>query len=372
MDEELQQLVEELEQASKPEDIFSLPLESTNPDEQDELLEQEYKRLKEIADPEQQPRIIHKEIAADCLLLLDKFYQLAKELISLGSYGRSRREEPLWRDEATEFTTAKRTYLLGEAFAEGDHATLYHGECLLDNQPAGRVAIKITNDQKTNHLVLREVMALKQLREECTPQRKHLPILLDQFQTEDNRLALIMRYLNDCPDFYSLREDSRYANGVSRQHMAWMLCRLLSVMGHAHDLGRLHGNIDPSHLIIIPRSHNLCLVGWSHSVFAPKRTGEKFSVFNPEFSAPEVKDNTAALPSADIYSAGMCMIYLLGGDVAEKTIPGDVEDELARFLGSMIMESPLQRAQDAWLLHEQLSSLRVRLWGKTGYVPFEW
>ena len=153
--------------------------------------------------------------------------------------------------------------------------------------------------------------------------------------------------------------------------MVWMLNRALSALTYAHAYERLHGNIEPSHLMIRPRDHNMFLVGWGHSIFAPKKTGENFSVYNSEFSAPEVKERGVALRSADIYSLGMCMVYILGGNVAAKTIPDDVEDELANFLGSMILESPFQRAQSALVLKKQLNAMIVRLWGPKKFLVFE-
>lgn len=370
MEDRLVEIYEEWQQAVKPEDIFGMLNGAYDLINQDKLLEQKCQEFLEIVNPENYSNISNQEIAESAKIILDKYYGEAKQLVAVGGYGNGRHRLSISDAGLTKFRANNGEYLLGEAFVEGDYCTLYEGQLLIGNE-AVKVAIKIADDPSNNHMILREARAFKQLYEERGTQLKHLPILLDQFQTEDNRSALIYRYLDDCYDLYTVRENCRYQNGVPRKHMVWVLNRLLSALGYIHSLGRLHGNIDPSHLMIRPRDHNLFLVGWGHSVYSPKVTGEKFTVFNPEFSAPEVQENEIILPSADIYSAGMCMIYLLGGDVESKTIPGDIEDELARFLGSLVMESPLQRQQDAWVLHGQLDTLVKKLWGRKKFLVFD-
>ena len=377
---ELQEIHRALRQAQKSEEVFGLVADGViDLPRQDALVEERYRELSAIIDPQAYTASQEKELAQAAKEALDRFYTEAKQLIAFGGYGAGRQNPELRRKNLAEFRTANGVYLLGEPIIRGDHATIFDGEYLMGydgeklvGNEAVHAAIKITDDPTNNNLILREARALKQFHEHFVPQRKHLPLLLDQFQTEDNRLGLVLRYLDDCHDLYEVRENRRYENGMDRKGAVSFLKRVLSVLGYVHSQGWLHANLDPSHLMARLPDHNLFLVGWGHAVFAPKKTGETFTVFNEEFSAPEVKTKAIALPSADIYSAGMCMIYLLGGDVAAKAIPDNVEDELARFLGSMVMESPLQRPQDAWLLHNQLETLVKRLWGKYKFIELTW
>ena len=65
------------------------------------------------------------------------------------------------------------------------------------------------------------------------------------------------------------------------------------------------------------------------------------------------------------------MIYLLGGDVRQDTLPPSVDERFARFIQFMVRESPRQRAQDAWEVAEQLARLRVEIFGPQRFLPLE-
>ncbi len=368
--ETVHELYEDLQQAVKPEDIFGSFNETFDLSVQGSLLEEKYRELLAIVDVTKYADLYDQAVAEAAKIILDKYYVQAKEWIAIAGYGEARHVVTSVRSGQEKFQTERGEYILGEAFVQGDHATLYEGEYVRNNE-AVRVAIKITDSAANNSLITREARTLEAFYEDPADEIKHFPILLDQFQTDDGRSGLVFRYADNCFDLYTVRENFRYKNGVHRKHMVWMLNRALSALTYAHAYERLHGNIEPSHLMIRPRDHNMFLVGWGHSIFAPKKTGENFSVYNSEFSAPEVKERGVALRSADIYSLGMCMVYILGGNVAAKTIPDDVEDELANFLGSMILESPFQRAQSALVLKKQLNAMIVRLWGPKKFLVFE-
>jgi hypothetical protein len=81
-------------------------------------------------------------------------------------------------------------------------------------------------------------------------------------------------------------------------------------------------------------------------------------------------DKKLPLPSADIYMIGKCMIWAMGGDLETNSMPDDVEPDLQRFIQSFVLESPIQRPQDAWQLHGQLQNLVIRLWGPKRFIPF--
>jgi serine/threonine protein kinase len=205
------------------------------------------------------------------------------------------------------------------------------------------------------------------LQNEPSNQSKHLPVLLDQFRTTDRRSGLILKCFNGY-DLYSVREE--YKDGVDQKHMVWMLNRLLSVLGYAHSKGIIHGNIEPAHLMIRPSDHNLCLIDWSYGIVDPSATGDGFKVFNKDFSAPEVKERKPPIPSSDLYSVGKCMIYALGGNIKTNTMPDSVNKDLQRFIQFFIRESPIQRAQDAWEMQNQLVELIEYLWGPRKFLEF--
>jgi hypothetical protein len=64
------------------------------------------------------------------------------------------------------------------------------------------------------------------------------------------------------------------------------------------------------------------------------------------------------------------MIYLLGGDVENKIIPGTVPQLMRQFLKGSIL--PGKRApQDAWAVKQDFDDLLQRLWGERKFHPFK-
>ena len=74
---------------------------------------------------------------------------------------------------------------------------------------------------------------LKELHAGNGAQRKHLPVLLDRFETTDHRVGLIFRHIEESQSLYAIRERPEWRDGVYRKHMVWMLSRILSAAGNA-------------------------------------------------------------------------------------------------------------------------------------------
>lgn len=252
--------------------------------------------------------------------------------------------------------------------AEGDISMVYGGHYSGGENGADSIAVKVVKDSADVDLMRNEARIIKILQAEPSNQSKHLPNLLDRFRTTDKRAGLIFSRF-DGHDFYSVRE--KYKDGIPQKHMVWMLNRLLSVLGYAHSKGVVHCNIEPTHLMIRSYDHNLCLLDWSYGVVNPFATGEGFKVFNEDFSAPEVREKKTPIPASDLYSAGKCMIYILGGDIKRDLMPNSVDARLQRFIKFFVIKSPIQRAQDAWEMREQLVELIEDLWGPRKFLDFE-
>ncbi len=370
IDIELQETYNLIATAVSVEDVFG----KVNADQMLEVqlsqLAEAYRKLSGIVDPaayNADPDA--KDIAKDANDQLNLFYEKAQKKICAGLYGSH--DPAVFVRGKPSFQTAKRQYYLGPVIARGDIATVYSGECVMGDEFAGRVIIKIVSDPIDNDLAQNEIRTLRFFQQHPAVQRKHLPVLLDHFRTTDDKIGIILRQF-DGYDFCAIREMSRYQKGIPEKHMVWMLNRLLSVIGYAHSIGVIHGNIEPTHLMIRPKDHNLLLLDWSYSAIDPSHTGDGFKVYNEDFSPPEVKEQKPPIPSSDLYSIGMCMIYILGGDIKRKTMPfTSVNPELQRFIKYFVLDSPLQRPQDAWQMHSQLDSLVKELWGRKRFLKFE-
>jgi len=264
--------------------------------------------------------------------------------------------------------TPNSEYFFNPKKIEGDFFYVYSG--YENNTERMDVILKLIKDPQDNDLVQNENRILQMLHSEDVPQLRHLPKLLDRVTDTDSKcLGLILTKFNGY-DLNDIRKNALYLSGVSDQHMAWILCRLLSVVGYAHKKGIIHGNIEPANILIQPKDHNLCLIDWAYSVYDPAHTNDTFKIFNQDFSAPEIVDKKILLQSADLYSVGKCMVYLLGGDLKTNILPESVDPRIRSFLAFFLLPSPLQRAQDAWHLFAILENLRTEIWGEHQFQEF--
>ncbi len=272
--------------------------------------------------------------------------------------------------EAVDFrvTTDAGGYHVTAAIGYGDIATVYGGDMDAADGSRRKVAVKIADDAADNDLIQREVRTLELLTRERSRQRKHLPRLLDSFKTPDGRAANVFAHL-DGYDLVRVRE--KYPDGIPDVHLLWLMRRCLSAVGFAHSQGVLHGNLEPAHILIRPRDHNIWLVDWCWSVVNPAQTGDGFKALNEPYSAPEVAARKAPVPASDLYALGQCMIFAAGGDPAAGSIPDRVDERLVRLLRFFTRASPRQRAQDAWVMYTQLEALRDEMFGGHEFRKFE-
>jgi serine/threonine protein kinase len=234
----------------------------------------------------------------------------------------------------------------------------------------GDVVIKVTDDSIDNDLATNEIRVLQHLQSMDAEEWRHFPQLLDSFTT-DGRKGLVFRRIYG-PSLLEVRKSRRYRAGVHRKDMVWMLNRALRAANYFHALGVIHGNIEPSHMMIQPIPHNLIFVDWSYAAVQPAKTGEGFKVHTEVFSPPEVLEKKPPIPASDIYSIGKVMIWLLGGNPRTNEIPEDVEEKLARLLLDCVTDSPQQRPQSAWKLQGRLINTIEDLWGPRKYRKFDW
>lgn len=369
MEGDLKKVYKELLGAINAEDFFGRLVSDKIEDQLIEVKEL-YREAAKICHPdfyEKNPDL--REIAEDAMKLLSKFREEAEEKILRDDYDLFARKG---RSKNADFVikTKIREYYIKSAIAEGDLSTVYGGYAASGDSAITSVVIKIAKDVRDNDLLQNEARVVKFLQREPSRQSKHFPVFLDQFRTNKNQIGLVFKYL-DGHDFYSIREREKYKNGIDRKHMVWILNRILSAVGYAHSIGIVHGNIEPSHILVRPNDHNVFLIDWSYAAINPFGTGDGFKIYNEDFSPPEVKEKKSPIPASDLYSIGKCMIYILGGDVKTNEMPKSVEEPLQRFIKFFVRESPLQRTQDGWEMHAELIRLVESLWGKRRFLDFK-
>lgn len=354
----LHEIYRKLMQALRPEDIFGLPPQGIDARAH---FDDRHRAL---------ARSIHPDLYRDHDELRGLAQDAAARLEALHREATARRDPN--RDlghaaSATILQASQNRYILEEAFARGDFATLYHGRLEGSQGPAGRVVLKIADDPGDNDLLLQESKVARRLQEHPSRQSPYLPVLLDTLRTQDNRLANVLRFC-DGVDLYEVQE--KYPQGVPPQHLIWIFRRCLSALGYAHSQGILHGNLEPGHVLVRAQDHAIFLIDWTCAIVEPARTGQGFRFHNATYSPPEVAARKPPLPSSDLYSLGKTMLFLAGADMSTLECPDTYDPRLARFLRFFVKESPLQRAQDAWELFQQLGALRKEIFGQHRFQTF--
>jgi len=361
----LEPVYESIMEAVSSEGVFGVTDVVLPPEDMLRYLDAEYHKLKCITEPTQWTHPDDRMAAYDADTKLEFFYGRAKERIADSTYGLSNISDAIRSRKS--FSTSARKYYIGERVHSGN-TSIFEGNCEISDGLSGLVLLKLADSVESNPRIAREKRVLEALHRNGAPQWKHIPLLLDNFKAGP-RMGLVMRKFNGY-NLYDVRNMKMYKDGIDRKHVVWMLNRLLSAVGYAHSCGVIHGNIDPSHIMIRPEDHNLCLLDWSTAAIRPSVTGDKLEYIS-DFSAPELVDaKTPPLPSADIYSIGKIAIWLLGGSIRSNTVPSCVENELVNFIKGFANTSPIQRPQNAWQLHGQLIYIVEKLWGKRKFLKF--
>lgn len=311
-------------------------------------------------------RAIGKRFADD---VYDGLKAALRSLFGLGDSKRPRaptsdRAPNTQSEEDGVIRTQRHRYRIQGTIAQGNLAMLHAAV----DEAGAPVVLKIAANADDNELLRSESRILLLMSADAERYAKHLPELLDQFHTSDGRQGNVLTRIEGF-DLVSVRK--RYPDGVPERHIIWIFRRALSVLGFAHSKGIVHGNIEPSHLMIRPGDHNVWLIDWCYAIFEPARTGQGFRVVNELYSAPEVSQRKPPLPSADLFSLGLTMIYLIGGDPRTRAIPQRVDERLRRLMEFFVLDSPLGRAQDAWEMYNRLDELRRQLYGEHEFIPFE-
>ncbi|MCP4158266.1 MAG: protein kinase [bacterium] len=370
IDPELNMLYKNIQEAVKSEDLFGVP-ERISLEDKDKLtgiIKDIYHRFARIAHPDKYSDEDNKEVATDAFSTLNELYNFALDKIQNGTYGKGFSDDSVNEDNEILIETEKRQYYIKSTLAQGDLSTVYGGECSGTEENEGKIAIKVIEDPADNDLMQNEARILKLLHQEATKFSRHLPVLLDRFKTSDGQAGIIMKRIAGY-DLYTIRE--KYKKGIPSHHIIWIFRRVLSVLGFAHSKGIIHGNIDPSHIMVRPHDHNVFLVDWCYSIYKPAITGQGFKALNEDYSPPEVAQTKPPIPASDLYSLGKCMLYLLGGDPKNESMPDSVDQRIQRFIKFFLRKSPIQRPQDAWEMYLKLDALREEVFGPHQFRVFE-
>lgn len=337
--------------AKCPTDIFGSPLTSDN-------VTTYYKSIVKITHPDHyngNRKLVY--VAEEATKILNSYYKEAKDTIE----GKTPPSNTSFKNVVydTYFKTGDCEYWLSNKFIDDNFCRVYMGE---RKSPTGNedICLKISKDPEDNYLLINESEILKKI------SHKSMPILVDTFVTNDGNEANVIRKVNESYDLIKIKE--MYPDGVSQEHVVWMMDRLLSVMGYLHINNVIHGGIEPGNILITPYNHNATLIDYIFAIDEANKPGMKYSGVN-EFSAPEISKGSKPHPATDMYSLGKVMEYIITDNNGE--FKNDVDSRLKNFISGFTQKNPSERASDAWEYWYKLRSLREEIFGaRNQFLPF--
>lgn len=266
--------------------------------------------------------------------------------------------------------TLRREYVVKERLCQGDIADLYL--CSFEHDKVIQEAVfKVAMSPADNDLLENEAKVLGGLYPAKQPDEKfyrYLPKMLDTFTLRSPKATnRRVNILHHAKGYVSLAEVlGAYPNGLDYRDIVWMFKRTLAAIGFAHSQGVIHGALIPPHVLVHPTGHGAKVVDWCYAV----TPGQKVKALSKPwrgYYAPEILGKDSATAATDIYMAAKCAVTLLGGRVETNELPPSVPRPLQGFLTSCLFAAPSKRPEDAWVLHEELDELLLRIIGKPKY-----
>lgn len=329
--------------ALEPEDVF---IGNTL-----EEIKREYRSMAKVCHPD----VVgdeYKDLAGRVTGLLNKFYEMANKKIESGIYGMKDKKEIYKRkDILFSFEHRGKKYDIYSLSYEEDISVIYEGLC--DGE---LIKLKIVNDECDNELLDEEYKILKEF--------THLGLLSVPCKLKINgKVALIFR-----DDFgLSVDEIKREYGVINEEHIAWILERLLSLVGFLHSNKIVHGNIKSDNVFIDVDNHNVKIIDYSFCIRDANKKDSRYKIINDYYSPSYVDKNGLVSPNVDIYAIGKVAILLMGGDIERNAMPVSVSIEMRTFIRKLLDRNSC----DAWGLWNELIDLRNKLYGNSRFKKLE-
>lgn len=316
-----------------------------------EEVKKEYRKMAKICHPDLASDE-YKDIAQRTTSLLNRFYELANKKFVSGIYGVKDKKEIYKKKEILfSFKNRGKKYDIYSCVYEEDISVIYEGLC-----EGEVIKLKIVNDVSDNSLLEEEYKILKEY--------NHLgmPSGVSKLKIND-KVALIFS------DSFGLSIDEirREYGVINEEHIAWILERLLSLVGFLHSNKIVHGNIKSDNVFIDVLNHNVKIIDYSFCIRDANKNGSKYKIVNDVYSPSYVDKDSLVIPNVDIYAIGKLAILLIGGDVLRDAMPVNVSIEMRRFIRKLLDKN----SNDAWGLWNELIDLRSKLYGNERFKKLE-
>ena len=338
-----------LTEATTPEQLFGDLSDCTL-----EALKRCFRSLAQQVHPDHHPE--NKREANEAFLRLRHWYQLAQTELSHLMGGLT-------------IQSKRFTYVTTAVPTQGDLCNIHMAKSGNKN-----VILKIVRQPKNNDLMQAESHILKQLQQQLQddPLKVHFPKLIETFKLRDTTgIERIINVLEPESELISLAKIMKaHPKGIHPADAAWMVNRMLAILGKTHNCGVVHGAVLPNHMLVDLSDHNGKLIDWCYA----RPIGKSIKAISPAYKScypPEVISKQAAGPATDIYMAAMTFLALLGGDVPTKQLPQTTPKAMVTFIQSCLIQSPHRRPNDAWELFDTFQEILGHLYGAPTFRPFK-
>jgi hypothetical protein len=147
----------------------------------------------------------------------------------------------------------------------------------------------------------------------------------------------------------------KYPLGLDIRDAAWMLNRLMTILGYIHSKNLAAANLTPEHFLINCETHGGTLLGWSNVISVsskPKYLSKKY--IGTKYYSAEYEKKTTSSKIFDV-----CFVKQIAKKLIRK------EDIQFTFdIASII-------ADDAWELHDKFNEVLVKKIGKRTFRQFD-
>lgn len=259
-------------------------------------------------------------------------------------------------------TTLTGTYVLGGVVGEGTVCNLYAAV-----SSDGPVTVKMPRRPQSSRFVENERTALAALAQIATGGfawlAPYFPVLLESGThratgANEQRKVNVLNALGAEQGFVSLAQVRRaYPTGLDGRDRAWMYRRLLRALAGAQLAGLVHGAVLAENVLIHPKEHGLVLAGWSFATTEGKTLPGM--VASADSYPPEATEMGTVTHKTDVYMAARLMRSILRPE----------ERRQRAFAQGCTQITPGMRPDAAGLLDEY-DNLLSDLYGPRRFRPF--
>lgn len=247
------------------------------------------------------------------------------------------------------------SYTLKKMIAEGAFGRTYLAEHRLLQM---KVCIKQekTDDPDYKKLFKEEAQILSGLR------HPSLPVLLDYIEdlNPDIGQLMVLSYIEGD----NLERDVEKNGFIDDEHLCWIADRILGALSYLHYHSIVHSDLKPENIILDIPEHNATVVDMGMAATRPDEYS-KAKGGTPFYLPPEFSLGKPPIPASDMYSLGMVLVRISGGDIRNGTLPADMHPKMQEWVSTLIRRDPTQRPSEADHMRHELGRLRKAMFGRT-------